>query len=143
LKLKYYEPPSNFAFKCKLRRHTKARYKQEVEKNRSAINALDASRDFTPVEVSKRKKEKDRLGALIETLQAEEEEQKRAVAASTKRLVGEKDLFLVGPGGYRGIRCPLKGLSYKFYGSRCPVSGGMVRMVGGYDAHYRAFRCPL
>jgi len=30
-----------------------------------------------------------------------------AVAASTKRLMGEKDLFLVGPGGYRGVRCPL------------------------------------
>jgi THO complex subunit 2 len=45
--------------------------------------------------VSKRRKERERLQTLIDTLQKELDAQERAVAARTKRLMIEKDHFLV------------------------------------------------
>ena len=74
----------------------RARYEAEVDKCRAALDVLDNQRDSgTRDEQAKRKKEKDRLKDLIDKLQKELDAQERAVAARTKRLMIEKDQYLV------------------------------------------------
>ena len=74
----------------------RARYEAEVDKCRAALSVLDNQRETgTRDEQAKRKKEKERLKDLIDKLQKELDAQERAVAARTKRLMIEKDQYLV------------------------------------------------
>ncbi len=80
----------------------KASYDERCERARAAIALLEASRDNTPGEPAKRKREVERLRALCDKLASERDAQATHVAAVDARLAAEKDSWLSGVASHAG-----------------------------------------
>ena len=67
----------------------RARYDAEIEKCRASLTVLEGlpTRDVSSSDLAKRRKEKDRLQTLVDTLQKELDAQERAVSKKTKSLM--------------------------------------------------------